>query len=101
MRVPFYPADMAGIPDYRPALYAGSTPASGAFLHSSGASGGQLPVEHPGAERAGQTGGTGVVSQKSKEKIVSFHVSGQTPRDVLLFDKVDSVLCGWFMDLVR
>ena len=42
-----------------------------------------------------------MVSQKSKEKIVSFHVSGQTPRDVLLFDKVDSVLCGWFMDLVR
>ena len=41
-----------------------------------------------------------MVSQKSKKKIVNFRVSGQMPRDVLLFDKVDAVLCGWFMDLV-
>lgn len=42
-----------------------------------------------------------MVSQKSKKKIVNFRVSDQMPRDVLLFDKVDAVLCDCFMDLVR
>ena len=45
--VSFYSEDLAGIPDYRSALHAGSAPASGAFLHSSGAFERRLPVEHP------------------------------------------------------
>lgn len=42
-----------------------------------------------------------MVSQKSKEKIVNFRVSGQMPYNAMLFDRDDAVLCSWVMGLVK
>ena len=70
---------------------------SGTDLRCFGAFGGRLPVEHPGAEGAGQAGGTWVVSQKSKEKIADCRGSDQLLRGSLFLDRRNGGLYNCFI----
>ena len=62
-----------------------------------GAAGRRLPVEHPGAEGAGQAGGARVVSQKSQKKITDCRRNVFLPCGSLFLDSRGAVLYNYPM----
>ena len=90
-------AGLAGVPDRRPALPADGPFDPGDLVHPFGAAGRRLPVEHPGAEGAGQAGGARVVSQKSQKKITDCRRNVFLPCGSLFLDSRGAVLYNYPM----